>query len=349
MTTLAQALVDTGATNYDNNTDPYSLQYTQQQKYYVMKLIKRLLPYLPLWEDSQKMTIPMHAGGFGATNGVIEFRKFNSLAVSTTALTEGVAPDALNLTTSKVTTSLAQYGDWIKLTDLAATASLDDVWAEAGDVLAENAGRKLHKVIMNALTGGDVTQVVYGGAATVETALTDADILTSTTIKKAVRTLRNNNVPPYPDGFYRGIIHPYQAYDLMNDSLWQDVAKYNGGASGGLDLLAGEIGKMHGVRFRESTEILVDSAGTDATPDAHTYSGFIYGPNAWGIFDFKSQAVGNINSDTGMGISIHNIPVNSPTKDDPLGQFGLLGWKASFAAKVIDALRIVRIRTGASQ
>jgi N4-gp56 family major capsid protein len=351
MATLFNTLVRTsgGDVVLDSTTDvDLATSTTQQQKYYVLTLIKRLLPYLPLWEDAQKVTIPTRSGGFGATNGVIEMRKFASLPVSTTALSEGTPPDGLNLSTSRVTVSLSQYGDWIKITDLLATASIDDVMREATDVLAENAGRKLHKVIMNALTGGDVTQQIFAGSNVDETTITAADVLTSAAIKKAVRWLRTNNVPPYPDGYYRGILHPYQAYDLMSDSLWQDVAKYNGGsgAGGGLDLIAGEIGKMHGVRFRESTEILVDTAGASS---AATYSSFVYGPNAFGVFDFKTQAVNNINSESGRGMTIHTVPVNSPTKDDPLGQFGLVGWKAAFAAKVVDALRIVRIRTGATQ
>lgn len=339
MSTLVNTLVRTAGGDV-NNVD------NEQQIYYVAKLIKRLLPYLPLWEDAQKQTIPTHAGGFGAS-GVIQMRKFASLAVSTTPLSEGVPPDGLNLSTSKVEVSLVQYGDWIKITDMLATASIDDVMKEAMDLLAENAGRKLHQVIMNALTGGDVTQIVYGGSATAPEQLTAEDVVTSAQIKKAVRTLRANNVPPYPDGYYRGILHPFQAYDLMSDSLWQDVAKYNGGAGagGGIDLISGEIGKIHGVRFRESTEVLVDTAGASS---ANTYSSFVYGPNAFGVFDFKTQTVNSIDAETGRGMTIHTVPVNSPTKDDPLGQFGLVGWKAAFAAKVIDALRIVRIRTGAT-
>jgi N4-gp56 family major capsid protein len=344
MATLVNTLDRTAGGDVNNVTN-------EQQIYYVLTLIKRLLPYLPLWEDAQKVTIPTHSGGVGSILGAaghIQMRKFASLAVSTTALSEGVAPDGLNLSTSTVTVPLAQYGDWIKISDLLATAAIDDVMKEATDILGENAGRKLHKIIMNALTGGDVTQIVYGGSVTAVGDLTATDTMASNAIKKAVRWLRTNNVPPYPDGYYRGILHPYQAFDLMSDTLWQDVAKYNGGAGvgGGLDLIAGEIGKMHGVRFRESTEVLTDTAGSGS---AATYSSFVYGPNAFGVFDFKTQAVNNIDNETGRGMSIHSIPVNTPTKDDPLGQFGLVGWKAAFAAKVIDPLRIVRIRTGATQ
>ena len=320
---------------------------SQQRLIHILTLIKRTLPYLPLWEDAEKvMSIANHQGGFGAA-GLISWRKFNALTVSTTPLTEGTTPDGLNIDVATVTDSLDQYGDWIKISDIAATAGIDDVMKEAMDLLAENAGQKLHKVIMNALTGGDVTEIVYGGAASAANQLTAADVLTSTVIKKAVRFLRNGNVQPYPDGYYRGVIHPYQAYDLMNDPLWQDISKYNGGSAngGGLNLISGEIGRIHGVRFRESTTVLSDTSGASS---AATYSAFVYGPHSFGVFDLKSQAVNNIDSETNRGITIHSIPVNTPTKDDPLGLFGLVGWKASFAAKVYDATRIVRLRTGAT-
>lgn len=339
MSTLINTLVRSDADT--------SVVANEQQIYYVLTLIKRLLPYLPLWEDAQKVRVPDRSGGFGSS-GVINMRKFASLSVSTTALSEGLAPDGLNPSTSTVTVQLAQYGDWIKFSDVLVHASIDDIMNEFMDLLAENAGRKLHNIIMNALTGGDVTQIVYGGAATAPNQLTNSDVLTSTVIKKAVRTLRNNNAPPYPDGFYRAIIHPYQAYDLQSDSLWQDVARYNSGmgADGSINLITGEIGKMHGVKFRETTEVLVDTSGASS---AHTYSGFIYGPNAFGVFDLKSQSVADIDTDTGKGMTIHVHPVDDPTKDDPMGQFGFVSWKGSFASKVIDALRIVRVRTGSTQ
>lgn len=334
---------------YNAATDPdVMLVANQQQTFYVLTLIKRLLPYLPLWEDAQKVTIPDRSGGFDAAS--IQFRRFEALTVDTTPLKEGVPPDGRVLSTSLISTKLQQYGDWIKLSDLLVSASLDDIMAEAMDVLAENAGRKLHKVIMNNVVGSEVTQVIYGGAATTPDTITNASVLSADTIKKAVRRLRANNVPPFPDGYYRGLIHPYQAYDLMSDTaIWTDVAKYNGGVGkdGSINLVAGEIGKMHGVRFRESTE-MPNVLNAAATP-VNTYTGTIYGPNGFGVFDLKSQAVANIDNETGRGMKLYVRPINDPTKDDPLGQFGFVSWKASFAAKVIDPLRMVRIVTGATQ
>ncbi len=348
LNTLVTATVD----------DATNLIGYQQQNIYNLTLIKRMLPYLPLYEDFQLRHLSDHQGGFG-TN-VIKFRKFTALAtpgaagadityanLGTTPLTEGTNPEGLSITTTEIATTLGQYGNWLKLTDIAATASIDDVVKESMSLLAENAGQTIHKVMMNVLVAGATTNVTYGGSATGINDLTNADVLTSSVIKKAVRTLRAANVPTFPDGYYRGLISPYQAYDLMADSLWQDVAKYGGGlaANGGIDLLKGEIGRMHGVRFRETNTVLPVAN----TGPYNTYSGFIYGPDALGAFDLKSQAVGNVDTKSNMGISVHYVPVNMPTKDDPLRLYGILGWKAAFCAIVLDPLRINKIITGATQ
>lgn len=327
------------------STVTYEGLSNEQRTFYVLTLIKRLLPYLPLFEDAQKMTIPEHTGGFAS--GQIQFRKFNALTVpdSPTALAEGVAPNDQSLTVSTVTTYLRQYGGWIKVSDIAATASIDQVMTQAMEVLGESAGQTLHRLIVNELNSGAGTTVRPAGE-TADSALTSAHILNSTVIKRAVRTLRAANVPTFSDGRYHAVIHPYQAYDLQSDSQWRNVAEYVGGKAqgSGPNILTGEIGEIHGVRFRESTHLPTSTGGSGG---ASVYSAFMYGPDAYGVFDFKSQAVGNINAETNRGISIHMEPVNKPTKDDPLGQYGFVSWKAAFAVKTIDSNRLIRIATGA--
>lgn len=328
------------------STVTYEGLSNEQRTFYVLTLIKRLLPYLPLFEDAQRMTIPEHTGGFAS--GQIQFRKFNALTVpdSPSALAEGVAPNDQSLTVSTVTTYLRQYGGWIKVSDIAATASIDQVMTQAMEVLGESAGQTLHRLIVNELNSGAGT-TVRPNAETADSALTSAHVLNSAVIKRAVRTLRAANVPTFSDGHYHAVIHPYQAYDLQADTQWRNVAEYVGGVAkgNGPNILTGEIGSLHGVRFRESTHLPTSTGGSSG---ASVYSAFMYGPEAYGVFDFKSQAVGNINAETNRGISIHLEPVNKPTKDDPLGQYGFVSWKVAFACKTIDSNRLIRIATGAS-
>ena len=83
------------------------------------------------------------------------------------------------------------------------------------------------------------------------------DTLTVNEIRKAVRTLKKAKARPFADDgrrpHYICICSPDAVYDLQNDSLWQDVSKY----SGAENIYSGEIGRLFGVVFVESTEAKV--------------------------------------------------------------------------------------------
>ncbi|MBO4915192.1 MAG: N4-gp56 family major capsid protein, partial [Oscillospiraceae bacterium] len=61
--------------------------------------------------------------------------------------------------------------------------------------------------------------------------------------------LRAQNAPTI-NGDYVAIIHPYVAYDLMRDPDWRDPHKYVDTDN----MYEGEIGKIAGVRFVQTTE-----------------------------------------------------------------------------------------------
>ena len=68
---------------------------------------------------------------------------------------------------------------------------------------------------------------------------------------RAAAELKAMNAPKI-DGYYAAIIHPYVAYDLMQEAgdEWIDIAKYANPDS----ILTGEIGRLAGIRFVESSE-----------------------------------------------------------------------------------------------
>lgn len=333
----------------------------EARTYYSMSLIKRALPRLVLYEDAQKQTIPQHTGGFGT--GEIQFRRFNALSVDTSALTEGATPAEHNLSMDSVTTEIKQYGHWVKITDVMAAAGIDNVMQEAVRLLGEQAGQKIHKVMLEAITGtsysalggginstatwADGSNVTFAGSATTLNTLTASDILTSQVIKKAVRELEVRNVEPYPDGTYRCVIHPYQVYDLRNDSQWREVGTYTGGkaADGGPNILTGEIGQIHGVRFKVTTHLPIGTNGSSVA----VAKSFMYGPDAFGVFDFQGMASATgVNADTNLGIKITMQMPGKSSQYDPLGQWGYAAYLVAFGCKVIDADRIQGVYTSYS-
>lgn len=333
------------ALNTFNSTSGGANKLTNEQRtWYSLMLIKRLLPRLVMFQDAQLKTIPGNQGGFQSAS--LQWRKFSALSVATTPLTEGVAPTPGSLTVSTVTSNLAQYGATVSMTDVLLGASIDDVMREAQDLLAEQAGQTLHQIVIAELKNSTNAQYANGKAA--RTDLVSTDVITSTEIKKAVRTLSTNKAPRYPDGYYHGLISPSVAFDLAADEDWHDLAINWGGESksGGPDMIGGMaldgfIGSIHGVRFRMSTE-----APSYTTPT--TYGTFIYGPDWFGMFDFPKQTVGSINPQTNMGMDVSVLGLNDRDKSDPLGQTAIAGWKVAFATKILDDARGVLVHTGSS-
>ena len=102
-------------------------------------------------------------------------------------------------------------------------------------------------------------------------------------VKKAVARLKAANIPPYPDGFYRCIIHPNQQFDLLTDTSghgFLEATKY----TQPLDMLSGEIGAYSGVRF------LVANGAKTWTQDGQTiYSALFFGPDAFVVGDSQTM------------------------------------------------------------
>ena len=235
----------------------------EMKTYYSDYLIDLAGPYLVHDQFGQKHPIPK-AGG-----KTIEFRKYSPLAKALTPLTEGVTPDGQKLSMSVITATVAQYGGYIELSDVLLLTAIDNNLLQATRQLADQAGRTLDTVTREVLQGG--TNVYYAGGKSARASLgyTDAttnDCVTFDDIRKAVRALKVQNAPKI-NGTYVAIVHPDVAYDIMSDSKWINVKTYSDPDG----IYEGEIGKIEGVRFVETTEAKVYHA-PDLTAGSRTLS-----------------------------------------------------------------------------
>ncbi len=203
----------------------------------------------------QKRPIPKNGGK------TIEFRKFSKLPKAMKAITEGVTPSGNKLNVSSVSCTVDQYGDYIEQTDMLELTAIDNTIVEATKELAAQAGLTLDTVVRNEIVGGtNVMYVPCVGENNVEKEITSrSDITTGCKLRvkdvfKAAAELKAVNAPKI-NGSYVAIIHPYVAYDLMQDAAeqWIGIQKYADPDK----ILRGEIGTLGGVRFVESTEAKV--------------------------------------------------------------------------------------------
>lgn len=221
----------------------------EMKTYYEKRLIDLAGPKLIHDQFGDKYPIPKNSGK------TIEFRKYSPLAKAKTPITEGVTPNGNTLSVSAVTADVNQYGDWIGMSDMFESTAIDNNVVQATKLLAGQAGRTLDTITREVLAGG--TNVRYApkhtGSAKVETLsredINSTAVLTPELIFKAKTDLASMNADPIDDS-YVGIIHPFAAYDLMRNAEWIDVHKYADPEA----IYAGEIGKLGGVRFVETSE-----------------------------------------------------------------------------------------------
>jgi len=236
----------------------------EMKTYYSDYMIDNAVPKLVHEQFAQKQPIPKNGGK------QIEFRKFSPLPKLTKGITEGVTPDGQSLNVSTVTAQVKQYGGYITISDMLKLTAIDNNMLQATKLLGAQAGATLDTITREVLNGG--TSVQYGDSNVINArhllkgGETDGsnNYLTVDAIRMAVRFLKTQNAEKIGDS-YVAIIHPDVSYDLMSDPAWQNVKTYCDPE----DMYEGEIGKIAGVRFVETTEAKIFHAD-DLTSDRRT-------------------------------------------------------------------------------
>lgn len=308
--------------------------------FYDRTLLERATPLLTHLKWAQVRDLPKNSG-----TKVIKFRRYGSLSAATTALTEGVTPDGSQLSVTDVQATVAQYGDYVTVTDVLSYTSQDAILMETAELLGEQAGNTLDQLARDILNAG--TGVVYSGAGNTATdEVASGDVIALSDIDDVIATLKGNNAKKITrqidasTGYstspirasYIGIVRPEIGVKIRSLATaagsWIPVEKYASQAG----VIEGEIGSYQDVRFVETTNAKIkESAGTD---NIDVYCSLILGANAYGITRISGEAMKNI---------IH--PLGSAGSADALDQRETSGWKATFVAKILNDDFLQRIES----
>lgn len=295
----------------------------EQKTFYDRALLKRLLPTLTWAKWGQKKSAPKREGD------TMNFRRFNSLPVALTPLTEGVTPDGNSLSVSAITAVVKQYGDYVTLSDKIDVTAIDPVVTETTTLLGEQAGLSIDTLVRDILVAGTTVQYAGGKEARNEV----VGKLTADEVKKAVRTMRKNKIKPISGGAYIGLIDADAEYDIMSDALWLDVAKYSDKEK----IYDGEVGKLFGVKFirTDNPKVFAGAGGSlvDGGDAEDIHCTIIIGADAYGICDIA----GSSKPETIVK------PYGSAGTADPLNQRSTVGWKCMFTTKILQELAVLRI------
>ena len=304
---------------FDMNTNKTEELPVEVRTYYSDYLIDNAKPNLVHDQFAQKNAIPKNGGK------TVSFRRFMPFEKSTTRINEGITPNGGKLSVTEVTATIGEYGYFIALSDVLTLTSIDNTVLETTKLLGNQAGLTLDILTREVLNGG--TNVMYSGGVSARASLDATCKISVDDIFKAARFLKSQNAPKI-DGSYVAIIHPDIAYDLMRDPEWVEVAKYNGSTK----LFEGEIGKLGGVRFVETSE-----AKTHTSNGLKIYNTMVIGANAYGVTELE-----------GGGLKTIIKQLGSAGTSDPLDQRATIGWKAFHTAERLVESYMIRIESASS-
>ena len=315
------------------------------QAFYDKNLLTRAQPAEVHGRFGQKRPIAQRNGN------QIKFRRYSQLAVASTPLTEGVTPSGSSLAVTDLTATLAQYGDFITLSDLVSMTNQDPVVTEATDVLGDQAGTTIDQARRDVLVAG--TNVAYANA--VVSRVTVASKLLSTDFDKAIRFLKVQNAKYVKEGImpsdgvgtgairkaFIAVVHPDVEYDLEQMTGYRAVSDYASQAG----VMEDEIGSYKNIRFVSSTNAKIFAGGGAAGTTVYknnganfdVYATLIIADNAYGVCPLSGQAM-----------STYIKALGSAGTADPLEQRSTVGWKATTTTKILNDSWMIRLESAAS-
>ena len=268
--------------------------------------------------------IEQGSGGYGT--GQVYWTRWSNLPLVTAGQGEGVPTTAVSMTATNVTGSTAQYDAAVSISDLAAYTSFGDVMKAAIERLAYNAGLSIDTIVRNTISTAGTLQSATGVTGAAWTSIPATGVLNITEIRRAVRTLQRNDTQE-PDGGFVAVIHPDAEYDLMGDTTtggWLDANKY----TTAMPMLQGEIGKLYGVRFLETSNAYV--RGTGVTSTATVYVTSVFGKDAFGVTELQN-------------LKTYVKDFGSGGVSDPTDKVSTAGWKLTFGAAPLNSNFFVNI------
>lgn len=298
--------------------------------YAAVQMLSHAEPIIVLGKFGQNKPIPRNK----ADN--VKFRRPVPFAVSTTPLTEGVTPTSHRISYEDVPATLQQYGDVAELTDKVQDLSEDPVLMNMTELTGEQAAETIEMVTWGVLKAG--TAVQYANGASRAAVNTTISINMIRGITRFLRAQRGKMVtqmlaasPNYAttpvEGGYIAFAHTDCEADIRDLPGFKTVAEYGSRKT----LCPEECGTVENVRFILSPLLEPFLGAGSATlngmkavdgVNVDVYPVVVIAKEAFGVCPLKgSEAIKPIVLNPG-----------TPSKSDPLGQVGFVGWKTWFTA-----------------
>lgn len=312
-------------------------------------MLEHAEPILVLQKFCQTKPLPKN------TADNIKFRRPIPFTVSTTALTEGVTPTAQALSYEDVPVTIQQYGAVTEITDVVEDLSEDPVLKDASTLSGEQAAETLEMVTYGVLKGG--TNVFYAESGDAGRANVD-NVLTLSRQRAVIRGLKAQRAKPINkmlsgsvnhdttpiEGGYIAFAHTDCESEIRSLAGFVPTSKYGSRAP----LCPEEIGSVEGVRYILSPllESFADAGGLATTNTTYSTGGTQ--ADVYPILFLAKDCAAVVPLKGAAAIKPMVLNPGTPSKSDPLGQKGMVSWKAYFAAVRLNESWIARLEVAVS-
>jgi len=298
------------------------------QRYFSRELLKTIEQTVVLDQFASKQPLPEKSGS--KTMRFFRYDEGSDANIST--ITEGTNPSANALQIDSVDVDLTQYGQVIAISDLASATELFNNLEQATLRVGRDSALKMDSIIRNELfsNDGDIpsgNNIFSGSTTSWGSSISAVD---ATDFLDAATSLKIQSATPI-NGFFIAVVGPQVARDLMNDGDW--IAAHHYADPGAV--VRGEIGRLHGVRFVETTLPFRAVVGNQYT---YNSTGGYYGSVVVGA---EAYACASLSSQSPFAPSV--IITNGADKSDPLNLQTKVGMKFYTAAKNIQPKHIARV------
>ncbi|NCC90503.1 MAG: N4-gp56 family major capsid protein [Spirochaetia bacterium] len=287
----------------------------------------------------------------------IKFRRPVPFDPATTPLTEGLTPQGRSFEYQEVTGTVDFFGDWASLSDVIQVIEPDPILTDIVTEFGEQEALTINTLMRNKLMTG--TNAYFASNVANREAVKDsikvADIKAMRLALKKAKTKpltkmmnASTGISTTPiEACYIALVSLEVASDLrdLESSGFVPVHKY----ASQTGILEGEIGKLDGIRFIETTEAPVwkgagttpasGVVGTGGATDVHGV--IVFGANAYAEIPLES-----LNS--GIIIKAGNLK-DTNDKSDPLNQRSTVGWKLAWGGVILNDDWIIRYECGSTR
>jgi len=319
--------------------DTGSFLSSKVQAVYDRKLLRRAVDNQVFDRFGQTRTIPANSNAKSA----FAYR-YKNILPATTPIAEYDGSNIKRpnkIVREEVEYAVAHYGDYIVYTDELDLYDFDNIQASFLDILGDQASITIDTIRRDALRGG--TNVVYAdGATSRQEVAAGKKKFTTNDFKIMAVKLKNQRAMKFKSvitgstsigtqpirSAYIGITSPEVVEDLRDLVGWKNVETYSD-YSKAIEDEVGSVGDFRVIESTNNAPIPTDDGGGN---DVNVYISYFMGKDAYATTTLRGK----------KGIQTIVKPLGSAGAEDPLNQYGTIGWKAIAGCAILNEAWLIR-------